>query len=236
MLVNLIAPSISYNIKLATVVGVENAVYITALSDLYYKEVKNQNVEADGYFKINRDYITSITGINAKDQQVLDKKLESLEILKYNNPCDKLILNIQTIIDIISEDDKVEINKIKKATRGRPPSNTETKKQAVINALKQGLNVTNSELLEAYKGWIDGVYSNPKGFLSKRSIEIFQNQLNEYTKGDLDLALAILEIATVNGHRDVTWAINMYEERKPKRGRKPQNLTETPVLNKTEVF
>ena len=106
----------------------------------------------------------------------------------------------------------------------------------VIEALKQGLNISNSELLEAYKGWIDGVYSNPKGFLSKRSIEIFQNQLNDYTKGDLDVALAILDIATVNGYRDVTWAITKYEERKPKRGRKPNPPQESLVLDKSEVF
>jgi len=66
--------------------------------------------------------------------------------------------------------------------------------------------------LTAYQDWVDGVYANPKGFLSKSAIQVFQRTIDEYAKGDLDLALKLIEIATVNGYRDANWAINVFKK------------------------
>ena len=86
----------------------------------------------------------------------------------------------------------------------------------MINELKNSIVCSNYELLTALRDWVDGVYARPGGFLSKSSIKLFQDTLNNYTQGDLDLALAVVRVATIQGYRDCTWAINLYESNKAK--------------------
>ena len=50
--------------------------------------------------------------------------------------------------------------------------------------------------------------------LFKNSIKLFQDTLNNYTQGDLDLALRIVHIATAQSYKDCQWAINVYEKDK----------------------
>ena len=52
--------------------------------------------------------------------------------------------------------------------------------------MKTKINCQNEELRQAYEEWIDGVYANPKGFLSARSISIFQKTVDDFARGDLD--------------------------------------------------
>ena len=68
-------------------------------------------------------------------------------------------------------------------------------------------------MFEAYCNWIDGVYANPKGFLSKRAVEIFQQKVETFANHDLDVALAVIDIAATNGYRDADWALNKYREK-----------------------
>ena len=58
--------------------------------------------------------------------------------------------------------------------------------------------------------WFDAVGANPKGFLSKRSIEIFQKNIDDFANHNLDVALKLIEIAIVGGFRDASWAIESY--------------------------
>ena len=88
------------------------------------------------------------------------------------------------------------------------------------------------------RDWVDGVYARPNGFLSKSSIKIFQDTLNSYTQGDLDLALRVVQIATVQGYRDCQWAINMLqdsEKRKQKQNNTQIRVTEQQVATKKDL-
>ena len=40
----------------------------------------------------------------------------------------------------------------------------------------------------------------------------FKNRLDDYCNGDLEKALAIIDIATVHGYIDCQWAINLFEK------------------------
>ena len=72
----------------------------------------------------------------------------------------------------------------------------------------------------------------------EEAYEIFQDTLNSYTKGDLDVALRIVQIATVQGYRECQWAINMFEDSE-KRKRKQENsqvrVTEQQVATKKDL-
>ena len=67
-------------------------------------------------------------------------------------------------------------------------------------------------MLRIYCDWIDGVYANPKGFLSIRAIKIAQDTVDKFADHDLDKALQLINIATVNGYRDMNWAIEQYRK------------------------
>ena len=59
------------------------------------------------------------------------------------------------------------------------------------------------------------IVNNPKiGWLSKLAVTKFVNRTNEYSQGDLDVALKIVEIATIQCYRDCDWAISIYENSK----------------------
>ena len=99
---------------------------------------------------------------------------------------------------------------------------------------------TNQELMSAYSDWIDAVYAN-KGWMSKKAIVVGQAVVDEFSKRNLDVALKLIEIATIHGYVDMTWAINRYNEQYNVK-RVVSNNTVTPkVASKpaaisTEVF
>ena len=49
--------------------------------------------------------------------------------------------------------------------------------------------------------------------MSQRAITIAQKRIDEESNRNLDVALKILDIATVNGYKDIEWAIKIYKDR-----------------------
>lgn len=215
MISNLIYDNVTYNLKLAKTFGVTTAIYLTALCKLKHKCIEDGSIYRNT-FEVNDDYIYNITGVEVEEQKKLKSNLIKLEILSLNDTKDKVKLNEELLNSIIVEENKNTLKNIKNTFKKDNVPKKLSQRQIICENLKSLITCSNQELLEAYKSWVDGVYANPKGFLSKRSIEIFQNTINEYTKGDLDIALDVINIATVSGYRDATWAINSYEERKRK--------------------
>lgn len=236
MLIDLMSNEMSYNVKLANLIGVGNAIYVSALSKLMFKSIEDKTFEND-CFKVDQKYIYKISGITPKDQINLDPKLEKYNIIKFNNLRDRITLNLDVIIDIISNKE-IKKTTLDKILKDQKTTDKLSKRQIICNNLKKFIVCSNQELLDAYNGWVEGVYANPKGFLSERSIRIFQNTINDYTKGDLDIALKLIDIATVNGYRDATWAINKYEEQKPKQIKPKLNNQEkiNQLNNNNETF
>ena len=116
----------------------------------------------------------------------------------------------------------------------------QTKADVIKQNLKTNIVTTNQELMSAYSDWIDAVYAN-KGWMSKKAIVVGQAVVDEFSKRNLDVALKLIEIATIHGYVDMTWAINRYNEQYNVK-RVVSNNTVTPkVASKpaaisTEVF
>lgn len=205
---------ISFNIELAHKVGLESAVYCAELLNIYKKAYNKKKLIDNEYIKLDRNYIYNKTSLLTEDQLRCDLNLIKINVIKKNvdNP-DIIKLDIQLLASIISSDDvKLKENIKELVTKKSPRGLKESSRQYMISELKNSIVCSNYELLTALRGWVDGVYANPKGFLSKQSIKLFQDTLNNYTQGDLDLALRIVNIATIQGYRDCQWAINSYEE------------------------
>lgn len=217
MLIDLLCTDnyISFNIKVANVVGLHAAIYINELLNINKKAIKKKKITED-FVTVDRNYIQQRTTLIPDEQITIDGKLSAIGVIEVAEGLpDKLKLNIDTLTNIMAEDDAALLKKVSKITTVKSvtiPSTKMSMRQRTILEFKNNLKCSNEELLEAYKGWIDGVYANPRGFLSARAITLFQKGVDEFAKGDLDLALKIVDIATVNGYRNVDWAINVFQK------------------------
>lgn len=206
---------ISYNIKTAQIFGLNTAVYIAELLSIYEKATTKYRVVDKEYFKLDRKYLFTRTTLSIEEQLRIDAKLMQVGILsKHQDNSDVLKMNIILYASIVTSDDVVLLEDLSKKLGGLAKKDQkESKRQAIITTLKNSIQCSDYELLTALRDWVDAIFASPKGnYLSKASIKLFQEKLNEYTKGDLDLALRLVQIATIQGYRDCDWAIRVYEK------------------------
>jgi hypothetical protein len=232
--------SIIINYKTINIFGINTAAYLSELIKIYKKALRKNKIDEEGYFKVDRKYISNLLNITPEEQTVCDLNLNKTGIIQKcrDNP-DNLKIDVKLYISLLCEDDLKLYEDVRKQMKVKKPKGTkESQRQSYINILKDSIECSNYELLTALRNWVDGVYANPKGFLSKSSIALFQDTLNNYTKGDLDLALRIVNIATIQGYRDCSWAINMFEEsekRKKKQANNQIRITEQKVASKKDL-
>lgn len=235
MLIDLLATDniANYNIKIAQVMGLHTAIYINELMNISNKANQKNKLIADKFFILDRKYITKRTTLSLEEQLAIDTKLHKVGVMqKADNEIDTIYLDIDNLAVIISSDDSEYLDKVKKKTQVKTtalPGMKMTLRQKQAEDFKKGLTITHPELRAAYEGWIDGVYANPKGFLSKRAIDIFIAAVDQFADGYLDVALNVINIATVGGYREAEWAINKYNEKysKMKTVRKRNALVDT---------
>lgn len=226
--------SITINYKAITLFGLNTAAYLTLLISIYRKATRKNKLDND-FFKVDRSYIQELLGMSVEEQLICDGNLLKLSIIR-KSPDDpnRIKVDLKLYLSLLNDEDLKLIDDVRKSMKvTRPKGLKQSQRQIQINNLKDCIQCSNYELLTALRDWVDGVYANPKGFLSKASIKVFQDTLNNYTKGDLDLALRIVRIATVQGYRDCNWAINVYEkESKP---RQAVRVTEQEVASKDNL-
>ena len=213
---------ISYNIKLAKIIGVLPAIYVSELININRKAIEKNKLKDNNYFKINREYIEERTTITKADQKDLDATLNSINLISIGETSDLLKVNMDVLTSLILGEQKIVTDIT------QPKQKRATKQEMVIRALRANVETTNSELKQAYEDWIDSVCAK-QGWMTKIHVIEGQKVLNEYNKDkDLDLALTILKIATLGGYRDINWAINEFEKKHKKEFEKQFN---SPVLN-----
>lgn len=213
MLIELLSTSnyVSYNIKLAELLGLHAAIYISELMNINDKAIKKNKLEQE-YFKLVRSYITSRTTIDESEQLEIEENLLKLGILERGESEDLLSLNITTLTTLMMTTDEELIDKIKKGRKRKSrSSNKSTKADKIKENLKANLRVQNTELRQAYEGWIDAIYDK-QGWMSVKCVTVAEDTVDEFSGRNLDIALKLLEIASIHGYRDIQWAINMYNK------------------------
>ncbi len=204
-----------FNVKVANVMGLHAAVYVNEILNITQKAQQKRKI-INGYVTIDRDYVHRRTTIFPEEQISIDKKLVGIGVLLVaeDNP-DNIQLSVDALANLVAADDANLLKKVTKLTEVKSVVQSSTKmsmRQKTILELKDFIKCSNEELLNAYRDWVDGVYANPRGYLSKRAIIVFQRDVDEFARGDLDLALKIIEIATINGWRCAEWAINTFKK------------------------
>lgn len=232
--------SISVNYRTIQIFGLPTAVYLTELINIYKKATRKNKLVDDDYFKVDRKYINNILCLTPEEQIVCDLNLIKTSVLKKSNDNPNILkLDIKLYLSLLTSEDFKLYDDVKKQMKIQKPKGTkESQRQQYINVLKNSIDCSNYELLTALRDWVDGVYARPNGFLSKSAIKIFQDTLNNYTKGNLDIALRIVQIATVQGYKDCTWAINLFEDSEKRRLKQLSNsvrVTEQKVSDKKDL-
>lgn len=234
---------ICYNIRVAQLMGLHTAVYLSELININRKAITKDKID-NQCFTVNRQYIENRTTLTIEEQLVLDKKLEEVGILtKKLDAQDEVYIDVNALTNMIAAGDAKLLERVTRLTKLKPVGDAKvgrmTQKQRDIEACKSSISTNSGELRDALEGWVEGVFARPNGFLSKRAVTIFQNELYAYTNGDLDLALKIVDIATIGGYRNFEWAKNEFEKDYADSFRR--QYTQTPVMRKVvtpsgEVF
>lgn len=232
MLIDLLSTSnyVSYNIKLAELLGLHTAIYLSELMNINDKAIRKNKLD-DNYFKLKREYIKDRTTLEEKEQLSIEENLIKLGILEKGNTEDELSLNITTLTTIMMSADEQLIDNIKKLNKVK--NKKTTKKEQIKLNLKKSLIVENIELREAYEKWIDAVYEK-EGWMTKEAVNYGQEIIDNASNRDLDIALGILKVATVNAYRDMSWAVNAYKAQY-KVNYKIKNQTAPTIQKATEL-
>lgn len=211
MLIELLSTSnyVSFNIKLAELLGLHTAIYISELMSINDKAIRKNKLN-DDYFKLKREYITSRTTLDTKEQLEIEKNLLKLGILEKGNDDNDLRLNITSLTTIMMSTDEQLIDDVKEISKPKRKSRA-SKSEAIKEQLKNNIMTDNDELREAYSGWIDSVYAK-QGHFSKAAVLYAQETVDKFSKRNLDVALELIKIATIHSYRDMEWAINMYNK------------------------
>ena len=210
MLIELLSMSnyVHFNVKLAQILGLTTSIYLSQIMDINEKALRKNKVN-DDFFTIDREYITNRTTITEKEQKEIENTLIKIGVLeRSSNDCNTLLLNITVLTSILMSPDEDLIKDISKLSQ---PKKSKTKAEKIIENLKENIITLNPELRQAYFDWIDAVYAKD-GFMTKTAVISAQSTVDKFSNRNLDVALKVLEIAAINGYRDITWAINNYNK------------------------
>lgn len=205
MLIDLLSTSnyVSYNIGIANLLGLKMAIYLSEIMNVNDKAIRKRKVDENGFI-LDREYIQMRTTITIKEQSELDDQLVRLGVLEVKSGA--LKLDVNKLLGVLISDKKVDIESIKRVVKSIAKP---TKKQCAADAMKSNINATNVELISAYSDWIDSVFAK-ENWMSKKAVLEGQRIVDENSNHNLDVALRIISIATVNGWRDMAWAVERY--------------------------
>lgn len=200
----------SYNVKVAQIFGLHPAIYLNELLNINEKAIRKSKITGESTFTIDRAYIEKRTTLTKAQQLEIDETFKEIGLLKVDESNQNVMsLDITTLTSIMSEG-KEFIKELKLMTK-RISKTRRTKDEIIKEELKNHIQTDNPELYEAYCDWIDAVYAK-QGWMSARSVKVAQQDVDNCSNRNLDVALKIIEIAAVRGYREMEWAINVYKQ------------------------
>ena len=211
MLIDLVSTSnyAQYNIKLAHIIGLEGAIYVNELLNINEKAVRKSKLK-EGAMKLKRSYITQRTTFSSTKQLEIENRLVDIGLI-VRDPLepDLLSIDIGILTGLVMAEDETLIKDISKIAK-KKGSKALTKSEEDLIKLKNVVKVENDELRKAYYEWIETIYLK-FGWCSQRAIGLAQYAIDQFADHNLDIALKVIEIASVNGYKDMQWAINKYQ-------------------------
>lgn len=198
-----------FNIKLAKLTNLPTACYWSCLMNIISAVNRKRTYNEEGYFPLDRKYVEAQTTLSPADQQLCDKALAQLNVLASDpvNP-DSIKVDVGTMTSILISDDTKVLKTVTKIAKVSRADKAAGKREGVINRLQNRLTEPCVELSEAYKKWIEAVYS--KGMQSNAQMDLFIDTINGYTT-DVEVKVEIVNIAVAQAYKVADWAIQIYE-------------------------
>ena len=210
MLVELLSTSnyVQFNIRLAHIIGLESAIYLNELLNINEKAIRKATLKGC-MMKLDRDYIFNRTTLTPEKQIEIELKLLKIGlIVKPDDEPNMSCIDIGVLTGLIMAEDEELIKSVQKLAKVKGASKS-AKRQAITARMKDAIIAENEELRAAYFEWIDAVVAKV-GWLSNKAVTVAQQLVDEFANHNLDVALKVIEIAAVNGYKDMQWAINKY--------------------------
>lgn len=210
MLIELLSSSnyVNFNIKVAQILGLKAAIYLSQIMDINEKAIRKNKLDQN-FFTIDRKYVESRTTLTKDEQVSIEKDLLNIGILeKHTEKRNAICLNLSTLTSIMMTPDEDLIKDISSLSKSKKKR---TKNEVIEENLKDNILTTNLELREAYEEWIESVIAK-KGMMTKAAVIHAQPTLDKFCNRNLDVALKVLEIASIHGYEDINWAINSYNK------------------------
>ena len=210
MLIELLSSSnyVNFNIKIAQILGLKPAIYLSQIMDINEKAIRKNKID-NNYFTIDRKYVESRTTLTKDEQVSIEKDLLDIGILQKDSEKKNAVsLNITVLTSIIMTPDEDLLKDISSLSKGKKKR---TKSEVIEENLKDNILTTNIELRDAYYEWIESVLMK-KGMMTKAAVIHAQPTLDKFCDRNLDVALKVLEIASIHGYEDINWAINTYNK------------------------
>ena len=128
MLIELLSTSnyVSYNIKLANLLGLHTAIYLSELMNINDKAIRKNKLN-NNYFTLRREYITERTTLSAEEQKDIEKNLLKLGIMTRGKTDDDLSLNITTLTTMLMSTDEQLIDTVKLTAKSKSKQSKSTK-------------------------------------------------------------------------------------------------------------
>lgn len=206
----------SFNIKVAHQFGLDTAVYLNLLIEINEKATRKQALEDEKYFTIDRKYITERTTLTKAQQTACDKVLNGAGVIDYKSKSDKNTLTINTNTLITLMDAQGELVK-EELTKLRQNANQLSKQEGILIGVKRNIDPNmNTELKQAYCVWLDSV-NERWGYVNKPMLFSAIEKVDSFANHNLDVALELLKIASINAHKDMKYAIDNYIKSKPQK-------------------
>ena len=172
--------TLQVNIKLANLLGLKVAVYWAELLNVYARVLnkkKEELLENDGYFELDRGYITKRTTLSVTEQLEIDAGLNKLEVLfPAENDPNSIRLDIQKLCAILVDDDIDAIRDVQKRSKLRREDSAKAKRYSVRINLIAALDETDTDVLDAYKNWIDALLEAKKP-ITKQALLLLPKEL-----------------------------------------------------------
>ena len=223
---------INFNKKLAHILGLEDAIYVQQLLTINKKAMRKDKLVNGDFIKIDRNYIYEQTTLTIEKQIKIDINLQKHGVIEKDFDDNDLIkLDTNKLANIITSDNDTMYEELQNITTKQIRVDKNTKQNAMQSKLYNYVNTGNDSLNDSLYGWINSCVKGKGVYLNKQLVEKFQKDLYAYCKGNLEIGLEIVNIATMYSYRDCSWAIRVYErdvkEKQPK-----DTATKETLLNK----
>lgn len=203
----------SFNTKCAKIFGLECAVYLQQVISILDKVVRKNKFVDGNFFKVDRKYIKERTTLDKTAQKNQEKILKKINVIQEKDD-DIISLDLNLLTSILMEEDKDEISRLTQICKNNSKEIKDgEKREAIIANLKSSIVCSDNTLLNKLQDWVE-VCMREK-YLNSATVRQFQLELDNYARGDLDIALAITDIAIKRVYTQCQWCINIFEREHP---------------------